>query len=77
MSRKGIIEPNQIEWASTCVLIEKPEKDDEILYEQQKGKFTKRDPCPIPRINDCIDRIGNSKYITKCDQLKTYWAVMW
>ena len=26
-------------------------------------------------MEDCIDRIGNAKYITKCDLLKGYWCV--
>ena len=26
-------------------------------------------------MEDCIDKIGNAKYITKCDLLKGYWCV--
>ena len=26
-------------------------------------------------MEDCIDRIGNAEYITKCDLLKRYWCV--
>ena len=26
-------------------------------------------------MEDCIDRIGNAKYITKCDLVKGYWYV--
>ena len=37
--------------------------------------LTKTDSFPLPRIKDCIDRIGNSKYVTKMDLLKGYWQV--
>ena len=36
---------------------------------------TKTDSYPIPRLEDCIDRVGNSAYITKIDLLKGYWQV--
>lgn len=35
----------------------------------------KTDSYPIPQMDDCIDQIGNAKYITKCDLLKGYWSV--
>lgn len=28
---------------------------------------------PIPRIEDCIDKIGSAKSVTKCVLLKGYW----
>ena len=36
---------------------------------------TKTDSYPIPRVKDCIDRIGCAKYISKLDLLKGYWQV--
>ena len=36
---------------------------------------TKTDSFPIPRIDDCIDKVGNSKYVTKFDLLKGFWQV--
>ena len=36
---------------------------------------TKSDSYPIPRVEDCIDRIGYAKYVTKLDHLKGYWQV--
>ena len=37
--------------------------------------LTKPDSCPLPRIEDCINRIGHSKYISKFDMLKSYWQI--
>ena len=35
----------------------------------------KTDSFPIPRVDDCIDRIGNAKYVSKFDLLKGYWQI--
>ena len=43
------------------------------VYRIQKIKFChKADSYPMPRIDDCIDKIGHSKYITKFDLLKGF-----
>ena len=33
------------------------------------------DSYPIPRIDDCIDKIGPAKFVSKFDLLKGYWQV--
>ena len=42
---------------------------------RQVNNVTKSDTFPIPRIDDCIDRIGCAKYVTKFDLLKGFWQV--
>ena len=39
------------------------------------NSLTKTDSFPLPRIEDCIDRIGRAKYVTKFDLLKGYWQI--
>ena len=39
------------------------------------NQCTKTDSYPIPRIDDCIDKIGNAKFVSKFDLLKGYWQV--
>lgn len=36
------------------------------------NSVTKADTFPIPRIDDCIDKIGSAKFVSKCDLLKGY-----
>ena len=36
---------------------------------------TKSDSFLIPRITDCIDQIGNAKFVSRFDMLKGYWQV--
>ena len=35
----------------------------------------KSDTFPIPRMDDCIDKVGNAKFVTKFDLLKGFWQV--
>ena len=37
--------------------------------------ITKTDTFPIPRIDDCIDNVGKSKFVTNFDLLKGFWQV--
>jgi hypothetical protein len=39
------------------------------------NSLTKTDSFPLPRIYDCIDKIGNAKYITKFALLKGFWQI--
>ena len=46
-------------------------------YEQtsEKSMIKQSDSFPIPRIADCIDQIGNAKFVSTFDMLKSYWQV--
>lgn len=39
------------------------------------NNVTKTDAYPIPRLEDCIDKIGNAHFVSKFDLLKGYWQV--
>ena len=70
------IEPSQSEWTSPCILVTKPDGTYRICTDYSKvNNLSKTDTFPIPRMDDCIDKIGNSKYITKFDLLKGFWQI--
>ena len=76
MLQNGLIEPSQSQWSSPCVLVPKSGGTYRFCTDFRKvNSFTKTDSYPIPRIDDCIDRIGHSKYVSKFDLLKGYWQV--
>jgi hypothetical protein len=76
MMANNIIEASQSSWASPCILTAKPDGSVRFCTDFRKvNAVTKTDSYPIPRIDDCIDRIGNAKHITTCDLLKGYWGV--
>ena len=77
MLEHGIIEPSQSNWSSPCLLVPKSDGSYRFCTDYRKvNSVTKSDSYPIPRVEDCIDRIGCAKYVTKLDLLKGYWQVV-
>jgi len=76
MLENDIIEPSQSEWSSPWVLVPKTDKSYRFCTDFRKvNAVTKTDSYPIPRIDDCIDKIGHAKFVSKFDPLKGYWQV--
>ncbi|XP_065894244.1 uncharacterized protein [Dysidea avara] len=76
MLRNGIIEPSQSQWSSPCVLVPKSDGTYRFCTDFRKlNGVSKTDSYPIPRVDDCIDRIGHAKYVSIFDLLKGYWQV--
>ena len=76
MLRNDIIEPSSSEWSSPCILV--PKLDGSCCFctdFRRLNAVTVTDSYPIPRIDDCIDRIGPAKFVSKLDLLKGYWQV--
>ena len=42
---------------------------------RKMNSVTKTDSFPVPRMDDCIDNIGQAKYVTKFDLLKRFWQI--
>ena len=67
----NFIQPSKSAWSSPCILVSKPGKSYRLCTDNKKvNNVTKTDSFPIPRIEDCIDKIGNANYITKFNHLK-------
>jgi len=76
MLAHDIIEPSESAWSSPCLLVPKGDGTYRFCTDFHKvNSVTKSDSYPIPRVEDCIDYIGCSKYVTKFDLLKGYWQV--
>ncbi|XP_071483344.1 uncharacterized protein [Diadema antillarum] len=76
MLEHDLIEPSKSGWSSPCVLV--PKQDGSLRFctdYRLLNSKTKSDSYPLPRIDDCIDRVGNAKYVSKFDLLKGYWQV--
>ena len=70
------IEPSQSNYSSPCILVPKSNGTYRMCTDDRKvNSVTNTDSFPIPRIDDCIDKVGNSKYVTKFDLLKGFWQV--
>ena len=72
----GLAVPSTSAWSSPCVLVPKPDNTSRFCNDYRKvNSVTKPDSFPLPRMEDCIDRVGSAKYVTKLDLLKGYWQV--
>ena len=60
----------------SCVLVPKSDGTYRFCTDFRKvNRLTKSDSYPIPRVDDCVDKIGDAKYVSKFDLLKGYWQV--
>ena len=76
MLKNDIIEESQSNWSSPCILVPKHDGGFRFCTDFRKvNDKTKSDSFPIPRIGDCIDQIGNAKFVSTFDMLKGYWQV--
>ena len=76
MLKNDIIEESQSNWSSPCILVPKHDSGFRFCTDFRKvNDKTKSDSFPIPRIADCIDQIGNAKFVSTFDMLKGYWQV--
>ena len=70
------IAPSQSNYSSPCILVPKSNGIYRMCTDYRKvNSVTKTDYFPIPRIDDCNDKVGNSKYVTKFDLLKGFWQI--
>ena len=76
MLQNDIIEESQSNWSSPCILVSKHDGGFPSCTDFRKvNDKTKSDSFLIPRIADCIDQIGNAKFVSTFDMLKGYWQV--
>ena len=76
MLKNDLIEESQSNWSSPCILVPKHDGGFRFCTDFRKvNDKTKSDSFPIPRIVDCIDQIGNAKFVSTFDMLKGYWQV--
>lgn len=58
MLENDIIEPSSSPWSSPCLLVPKPDGSFRFCTDFRKvNSITKTDSYPLPRIEDCIDKV--------------------
>ena len=76
LMENGLAVPSCSPWCSPCILVPKPDRSFRFCTDYRKvNALTKADAFPLPRMEDCVDRIGSAKFVTKLDLLKGYWQV--
>ncbi len=76
LCQNNFASPSQSVWSSPCLLVPKSDLSVRFCTDYRKvNAVTKPDSFPLPRMEDCIDRVGPAKFVTKLDLLKGYWQV--
>ena len=76
MREQGIVQPSVSPWASPIVLV--PKKDGTYRFcvdFRRLNAVTKKDVYPLPRIDDILDTLGESKFFSSLDLASGYWQV--
>ena len=76
MLRAGVIEPTSAEWAIPVVFV--PKKDETMGFCVDYRKLNAvmvRDSYPLPRMDECIDSLGDVIVFTTLDCNSGYWQV--
>ncbi|CAN8076676.1 unnamed protein product, partial [Agarophyton chilense] len=76
MLEEGVIEAAQSAWASPVVLVPKPDGSLRFCINYRKlDAVTVRDTYPLPRMDECIDSLGEASVFTMLDANSGYWQV--
>ena len=76
MLTEGVIEPSTSEWAAPVVFA--PKKDGTLRFcvdYRRLNAVTLRDSYPIPRMDECIDSLGDAKIFSTLDCNSGYWQI--
>ena len=76
MQRDGVIQPSQSPWASPVVLVQKKDGSQRFCVDYRGlNSVTKLDTFPLPRIDDLLDQLGESKYFSTLDLASGFWQI--
>lgn len=76
MLDQGVIVPSSSPWASPIVLLAKRDGSMRFCVDYCKlNAITKLDVYPLPRIDDSLDLLANTKFFTTLDLASGYWKV--
>jgi Reverse transcriptase (RNA-dependent DNA polymerase) len=73
---KGLIRPSSSAWGFPVLFVPKPDGKWRMCIDYRMlNKVTRKDTYPFPRIQDCLDDIGQAKRLSKIDLTSGYWQI--
>lgn len=76
MLDKNIISKSHSPWLSPVILVKKKDGSLRFCVDYRKvNDITRKDACPLPRIDDTLDTLAGSTWFTTLDLLSGYWGV--
>jgi Reverse transcriptase (RNA-dependent DNA polymerase) len=71
-----VIEPASGPWSAPVVLVPKPDGTIRFCIDYRKlNAVTQNDSYALPRIDDCLDSLGEARYFTTLDANCGYWQI--
>ena len=74
--KAGIIRESSSPWSSPLVYVKKRDGTTRPCVDYRKlNEVTTKDAYPLPRIEDCLDCLGNAKIFSTLDLQSGYWQI--
>ena len=76
MQRAGVIQPSTSPWSCPVVMVKKKDGTQRFCVDYRAlNAVTKADTYPLPRIDDLLDQLGDSRYFSTLDLVSGYWQI--
>lgn len=76
LMQRGLAEPSNSPWASPSLLVPKPDGSSRFCTDYRKvNQVTVPDSYPLPLIEDLIDVVGKSRFLSKINLQKGYYQI--
>ena len=74
MLEQGVIEPSASPWSSPILLVRKKDGSIRFCIDFRKlNSVTRKDAYPLPRIDECLESLGGSRWFFTLDLASGYW----